>query len=181
MAARGADGWREKVTPAEALARATAEHHLLRIAPRLREWGWTWAWTPSDSMRLRLDVVAVRADGIPDPYVLDLGFKGYDAEPPQVRFVLPDPFGQRPGPASRWWPTISGVSWFALHHTFAFAEGPDQLVCFSQSRDYYRSGHFPQPGEAWEHGRHTVAATLARLHEVLTPPYYVGPAGANDL
>jgi len=169
--------------PALAVARAAADAHLALITPRLAAWGWTWAWV--DDVRLRVDALGVRADGATDPYVLELDVATYDVEPPRVRFVLPDPFGQRPAASSAWWPAFEGSPpfQFALHHVYPFDNSArsDQLVCFSQSRDYYYSHHSPAPGEQWEQGRHTLASSLSRLHEVLSPPYYRGPSGADLL
>lgn len=167
--------------PAHALARTAAEAHLQVLAPRLSEWGWATAWV--GEVQLRVDALGVRASGEKDPYVLDLEFSTYDVEPPRVRFVLPDPYGQRPTTSSHWWPRFEGPSpfEFALHHDYNYDNNTrsDQLVCFSHSRDYYHSNHSPQPGQRWQQGRHTVAATLTRMHRVLRAPYYQGPAGAD--
>lgn len=167
--------------PAHALARAAADAHLQVLAPRLSEWGWITNWV--GDVQLRVDALGVRADGQTDPYVVDLEFSTYDVEPPRVLFVLPDPYGQRPTSSSIWWPGFEGAPPldFALHHAYPYAEGtrPGQLVCFSYSRDYYYTGHSPQPGQRWQQGKHTVVATLTRLRHVLTAPYYQGPSGAD--
>lgn len=183
MADLGPDRRRLLVIPALALARTTAESHLSVLAPRLPGWGWTTTWV--DDVRLRVDAIGVRASGEQDPYVLDLDFQTYDLEPPRVRFVLPDPYGQTPSISSRWWPRFEGAApfEFALHHNYAFDNGArvDQLVCFSHSRDYYYSSHSPSDTQRWKQGRHTLAATITRLHRVLTDPYYKGPSGADPL
>ena len=167
--------------PAHTLARAAADAHLAVLAPRLSEWGWSTLWV--GDLQLRVDALAVRANGDTDPYVLDLEFSTYDVEPPRVRFVLPDPYGQRPSATSRWWPRFEGAApfEFALHHHFGYDNNTraDQLVCFSHSRDYYYSNHSPQHEQRWQQGQHTVAATLTRLRQVLRAPYYQGPAGAD--
>ena len=170
------------VTPSHALARATGEAHLRMLAPRLSVWGWSTTWV--GDAQLRVDAVGVRADGTIDPYVIDLDLATYDLEPPRVLFVLPEPYGQQPSGTSRWWPRFEGTPpfEFALHHAYPFVSGtrPGQLVCFSHSRDYYYSGHSPQPGQRWEQGKHTIVATLTRLHHVLTAPtFYQGPSGAD--
>ena len=125
----------------------------------------------------------VRADGQTDPYVIDLEVSTYDVEPPRVLFVLPDPYGQQPTITSIWWPRFEGAPpfEFALHHVYPYENGtrPAQLVCFSHSRDYYYTGHSPQPGQRWQQGKHTVAATLTRLRHVLTAPHYQGPSGVD--
>ena len=169
--------------PALALARTTAESHLAAVTPRLSGWGWRTTWI--DDVRLRVDAVGVRVSGEQDPYVLDLDFETYDLEPPRVRFVLPDPYGQTPTTSSRWWPRFEGTApfEFALHHSYPFDDGarPAQLVCFSHSRDYYYSGHNPTDAQRWHQGRQTVAATITRLHRVLTDPFYKEPSGADPL
>lgn len=171
------------MNPAHALARAAAEAHLSVLAPRLSEFGWSTAWV--GDVQLRVDAFGVRADGTTDPYVLDLEFSTYPAEPPLVLFVLPDPYGQQPSTSSRWWPLFAGSPpfEFALHHAYPFENDTrrGQLVCFSHSRDYYYTQHSPQlPGMRWQQGTHTVAATLTRMRHVLNAPYYQGPAGADD-
>lgn len=169
------------MTPARALARQAADAHLTVLAPRLAAWRWATSWV--DDVRLRLDAFGVRTDGKQDPYVVDLDFETYDVEPPRVRFVLPEPYGGRPSPSSHWWPRFEGAAplEFALHHDYPYGGGAlhDQLVCFSHSRDYYRSGHNPTEAQRWQQGRHTVAATVTRLHQLLTSPYYQGPSGAD--
>lgn len=169
------------VIPAHALARAAADAHLQVLAPRLSEWGWSTTWV--GDVQLRVDALGVRADGQTDPYVVDLEFSTYDVEPPRVLFVMPDPYGQQPTSTSIWWPRFEGAPpfEFALHHAYPYENGtrPGQLVCFSHGRDYYYTGHSPQPGQRWQQGKHTVVATLTRLRHVLTAPYYQGPSGAD--
>lgn len=186
-----ADLWRDRrrhpdvaaVIPAHTLARAAAEAHLEKIGPRLSEWGWQTTWV--GEVQLRVDATGIRADRQIDPYVVDLDFSTYDIEPPRVQFVLPDPYGQRPSITSRWWPRFDGTPpfEFALHHEYLYDNGTrsGQLVCFSHSRDYYKSDHSPQPSQRWQQGKHTVAATLTRLRHVLTAPYYQGPSGADPV
>ncbi len=60
------------MTPAHALARATADAHLTVLAPRLSEWGWSSTWV--GDVQLRVDALGVRADARKDPYALDLEF-----------------------------------------------------------------------------------------------------------
>lgn len=66
---------------------------------------------------------------------------------------------------------------FALHDDYAFSDGRhDQLICFSYSLDYYKSGHNPAAGQQWCASEHTVSATLSRLYAVLNSPAYLGPS-----
>lgn len=165
-----------------AAAEAFAEH-LAAFWDTGRPGGWGWTFQLVDPLHALVAVTAIRDDGTGDDYAVLLDGLSYDDLPPGVYFVPPhDPQGPRPGGTSRWLPRIENPPFgFALHTSYGFAGGDtDQLVCFSQSRDYYISGHTPLPGEKWTPGVHTVAATLSRLHDVLSPPCYRGPAGADD-
>lgn len=122
---------------------------------------------------------AHRADGQTDFYYFRLGATYYDAAPPTVELVRPD--GERwvhaenPSP---WYPVIDPrPRWFGLHSAYAFPGGETrQLVCFSFAAEYYQTNHSPQETEMWQQGRHTLAATLYRLAEVLGPPHYQRPS-----
>jgi hypothetical protein len=46
--------------------------------------------------------------------------------------------------------------------------------------EYYMSNHSPTDEQRWTQGRHTVAATLSRLAELLSPPNYGGPSAPRD-
>jgi hypothetical protein len=71
---------------------------------------------------------------------------------------------------------LNPPGWFGLHPAYEYPDGHiAQLVCFSHSLDYYISNHTPEPSQIWQQGTHTVAATLNRLHEILSPPSYQGP------
>jgi len=56
-----------------------------------------------------------------------------------------------------------------------------QLVCFTLGAEYYMTDHSPKETERWQQGRHTVAGTLFRLAEVLSPPYYKFPSGDKGI
>ena len=120
-----------------------------------------------------------------DRYFVKLGAEHYDAFPPMVAFVKPCEGGiwVEASDKTRWFPSIkfpqNPPAWFGLHPSYHF-EGerdPRQLVCFSFTAEYYMSKHSPKDTERWVQGRHTLAATLNRLHEVLSAPYYQGPSG----
>ena len=92
--------------------------------------------------------------------------------------------GAEAKPGTRWWPTIEGASEFG----FSVATFPteyvtrlgvplQQLVCFTATAQYYMVDHNPPEHTVWRQGDHTVARTLGRLHELLGPPFYKGPAG----
>lgn len=129
---------------------------------------------------------ATRADGTADDYHLLLDGRYYDQHPVEVRFVQPPPDRDQHDdwqwpdahPATRWWPEFSKLpSWFRLHHDYHFEDRMlGQLVCCSMTAAYYRSHHNPEPHQTWQQGRHTVAATLTRILEVLRQPYYRQPS-----
>ncbi|WP_284762115.1 hypothetical protein [Arthrobacter sp. efr-133-R2A-63] len=169
---------------------ADAEYAAMTFAAHLdsfwasgRPESWGWSYTKLDPLHACIHAAAVSPDGSVDDYCILLDARSYDELPPGVYFVSPaDPRGPKPQPGSPWLPSYTNVPFgFAIHPSFSYPDGSaDQLVCFSQSRDYYISNHTPFPGEKWQPGTHTLAATLSRLHEVLTPPCYLGRAGALD-
>ena len=83
---------------------------------------------------------------------------------------------------SRWLPNVPQLPWFAIHSGYTgFADGKArQLVCCSMTYEYYVTGHGPTAAQRWRQGRHTLAATLNRVHDALNSPNYQGPAGADD-
>jgi hypothetical protein len=111
-----------------------------------------------------------------------LGTEHYDVFPPTTMIVTPEAGWPRARAGSPWWPQLTPPSWFGLHDTYQYAADGErpafegQLVCFSMTAEYYISGHNPTENQKWVQGRHTVAATLTRLAEVLSPPHYGGPS-----
>ena len=108
-----------------------------------------------------------------DRYYFRLGADYYDAAPPTVELVQP-PDWTHPPAKSKWFPVIEPKPpWFGLHESYRFPDGTNrQLVCFSFAAEYYMTDHSPKDTEQWRQGRHTVAASLFRLAEVLSQPYY---------
>lgn len=164
-------------------AALTFDAHLDSFWASGRPGKWGWSYTKIDPLHALIHAAAVAADGSVDDYYILLDARSYDELPPGVYFVSPaNPQGTRPQIGSRWLPSYTTVPFgFAIHPSYGYSDGSaEQLVCFSQSRDYYVSNHTPLPGEKWQPGTHTLAATLNRLHEVLTPPCYLGRSGALD-
>jgi hypothetical protein len=134
-----------------------------------------------DITRLPLDplteIIGIRGrlvDGTLDPYQLKLEASHYGPHPVRVRFVEPNTWAVAQ-PGSPWLPVIANApSWFGLHSSYDLPDGPGQLVCFSFNLDYYTTNHTPGPTEVWTQGKHTVAATINRLYEILGPQYYRG-------
>jgi len=138
---------------------------------RLDELG--WRRVDADPLHVVVTIPARRPDGTIDDYHVQLGADHYDLYPPTVLFVSPDDGWPRARIGSHWWPRIDNPSWFQLHDVYN-ASYPNQVVCFSFTAEYYMTGHSPEPNQQWRQGKHTVAATLSRLNEVLTPPHYLG-------
>lgn len=174
------------------IAAAVFADHLGRVRPgaQARDHGWTF--TTVDRLRTVVTMTASRADGTVDRYHVMLGAQFYDLHPPTVMFVNPVPGAdswREAAPTSRWLPVVGGLNWFAVHPTYQYPPlqiatelyaPPRQLVCCSMILEYYISNHNPTGGQRWQQGRHTLGATLARIQEALTLPYYQGPAGADD-
>lgn len=136
-----------------------------------------WSRTRIDDLTTTIEMPARLADGKSHPYYLLLRAAHYGPHPVQVNFVLPETWEIAAG-TSRWFPRLESLPpWFGLHATYKFQDGSQrQLVCFSFNSDYYISEHSCKATEIWQQGRHTVAATLYRLYEILGPAYYRGPS-----
>lgn len=159
------------------IAAATFESHLddLWASGRPKRLG--WGLRKLDPLHAVVELPAKRADGTVEPYHVKLGAEYYDAFPPAAAFVDPASL-EEAAQGTRWFPSIDNTGWFALHPTYPFPDGTSrQLVCFSFTAQYYMVSHMPPETAVWKQGRHTVAATLNRLAEVLQPPYYQGPSG----
>jgi hypothetical protein len=118
---------------------------------------------------------ARRPDGTTDFYHILLGGEYYDAGPPTVSFIDPERHA-RTNTKSKWFPKLNPPSWFGLHEAYNFpGQCPRQLVCLTGTAEYYLTDHSPQETEKWKQGKHTIAMTINRLQEVLSPPYCVGP------
>jgi hypothetical protein len=142
--------------------------------------------TKIDSLHSVVSLSAKRSIAKTDRYFVLLGAEYYDAYPPTVMFVQPiEPDGWLEAKnRTVWYPTIKfppqPPPWFLLHSAQQI-EGysqPRQLVCFSFTAEYYMTNHNPTETQKWVQGRHTVAATLNRLQEVLLPPLYQEPSGS---
>lgn len=131
-----------------------------------------------DALHVIAQLPALRADGTRDTFFVKLGGEYYDAWPPTVAFVEPDAFAEA-ADQTRWFPKFRQTpSWFGLQASHQFTDGHiAQLVCFTFTAQYYMTSHGPRDDQVWQQGRHTVAATISRLIEILRAPYYECPAG----
>lgn len=173
----------EAPTPVDPeVAAATFEEHLLdffKHSRPARDEG--WGHFRIDDLTAIVILPARRAGGAIDPYFVRLGAACYDVWPSSTAFVEPtaDSTWTEAGASSRWWPRISGTPFsFGLHNPYRYPDGHEgQLLCFSHTLEYYLSNHNPSPEERWVQGRHTLTATLTRLADVMSPPYYQGRSG----
>jgi hypothetical protein len=121
------------------------------------------------------------------PFLLRARADWYPDFPLQITFVQPDG-STEPPQGSTWLPTITSQPFnFGLHAVYDYVDpvtqaviDKRQLICFSQSFDYYASGHTPNELEGWEYPRYTLAATLNRLDTVLQAPFYIGPQSPRE-
>jgi len=156
------------------IAAATLKQHVedLWATGRPAQHGWEYVWL--DSLQLTVKMPAHRQDGGIDHYHIRLGGEYYDAGPPTVSIIDPAT-GQHALKNSKWFPRLKPPHWFGLHDAYSFpGQGTRQLVCFSGTAEYYLTNHSPKETEKWKQGRHTIALTLNRLQEILSPPHYLG-------
>jgi len=167
------------------IAAATFDRHLAAFFAKgrpAREQG--WERVDIDPLHSVVRVPAIREGHADEAYLILVGAEYYDLWPPSVTFVEPlvDGTYREAPPNSQWWPRIAGSPGFAIavHPQYRYPNGEErQLICFSHSLDYYSSNHTPAPAQRWTQGRHTVSSTLSRISDVLKPPSYQGPSGAD--
>jgi hypothetical protein len=168
------------------VAARTLTSHLDRYWQNRRCAERGWNRTPIDDLHVVVSIPALRDDGGADDYYVRLGAEYYDTYPPSVLIVEPVHGWPRARAGTPWWPTMNAPSWFNLHDSYQYADGEGrplsegQLVCFSMTAEYYMSNHAPTDAQRWTPGRHTVAATLSRLAEILSPPHYKGPNASRS-
>jgi hypothetical protein len=140
-----------------------------------------WWRSQLDPLRWVVLMPATTPDGDSTHFFVRLDGRCYDFCPPDVQFVDPDDW--EPASGGRWWPVVdaqadaSRSQWFGLHPAYAFPDGGSRpLVCFSHTLGYYESNHAPSAETRWRQGEHTVAATLSRVAEILSPAYFRGAA-----
>ena len=165
-------------TPADPeIAAATFRQHLDELWASGRPELLGWRRITLDDLHEVVELPAHRTNGQKDSYFVKLGAEFYDLYPPMTNFVVPDTWTDSTD-GTRWYPKINAPGWFGLHNAYGYLDGQSrQLVCFTLAAQYYQTSHAPPESTVWRQGRHTVAATLNRLAEVLSPPYYQEPSG----
>lgn len=173
------------------IAAAVLASHVARVSASAQARAHGWTFTQLDPLHVVVTVVGMRPTGEMDDYYVKLGAEFYDLHPPATSFVVP-PHGDATTwcdarQSSRWFPQVEALPWFAVHDRYqcklpgnAAYASPRQLVCCSMTFEYYISDHAPTDGQRWQQGRHTLGATLNRIHDALNSANYKGPSGADD-
>jgi hypothetical protein len=159
------------------IAAAVFKQHLDELWANGRPDRLGWERKEISPLQSLIKLPARRLAGEVDPYHILLGAEYYDAAPPTVWVVSPESLQQATKP-SRWFPLLENLPpWFNLHTAYDWPGGKKkQLVCFSMNAEFYMTDHAPKESERWKQNRHTVAMTLNRLAEILSPKYYRGPS-----
>lgn len=176
----GAEWSRPKIVAADPeAAAATLEAHLDALWASGRPGDRGWRRFQLDPLRWVVVMPATDVEGRTTHFFVRLDGRRYDQWPPDVQFVEPESW--EPATGGRWWPATDPLAdrsrprWFGLHPLHDFHDGdPRPLICFAQALGYYESSHAPTPDVRWVQGRHTVADTLERVAEILSPPYFQG-------
>lgn len=159
------------------VAAATFSSHLEQFWDKERHSDRGWERIKLDELHTVVSLPATSPDGTQDRYYLRLGAEYYDAWPPTVAFV--DPSDWSPAATNTvWFPVLQSTpQWFGLHTAYLYPDGIARpLICFTFTAEYYMVDHSPPEHTVWQQGRHTLSATLTRLAEILSPPYYQRPA-----
>lgn len=163
------------------LAAATLHQHLDALWSSGKPEAEGWRRFRLDPLRWIVVMPATGPEGDSTHFFVRLDGRRYDQWPPEVQFV--DPHDWQPVSSGRWWPITDPLAdparplWFGLLETHDFHDGdPRPLVCFPHALGWYEADHVSTAEVRWVQGKHTVAATLSRLAEILSPAYFRGPA-----
>lgn len=159
------------------IASATFREHLDRLWVSGRPARLGWGRIDIDDLHSVVALPGIRPDGKKDWYFLHLGAEYYDLAPPTAAFVDPNDWSEV-GDNNRWFPVIEDrPGWFGLHGAYGYPNGISrQLICISMVAQFYMTDHAPKETEVWQQGKHTVAATLNRIAEMLGPKHYRRPS-----
>jgi hypothetical protein len=131
-------------------------------------------WARLDSLTLLVPVVGGGLGEGGDPYFLRLGFGYYRDWPPSAQFVNPETRDYQLGRDNKWLPRIEG--WNELH-VHANYDGKGQLICCSNTLEFYKVRHSMEPKHLWDPERQNFAATLRAIEWGLQSDYYKGRQG----
>lgn len=131
-------------------------------------------WTRLDSLTLLVPIIGGR-DEKGDEYLLRLGFGYYREWPPSALFVNPVTKTYEVGKDDEWLPKIEG--WNELHVHANYNDTGQQLICCSNTLEFYKVRHTMEPKHVWDPERQNFAATLAAINLALRSTYYKGRQG----
>jgi hypothetical protein len=152
--------------PADAIAALDEDLPKVLKGKTIEETG----WTRLDPLTLLVPVNGGRGDTV-DDYLLRLGFGYYREWPPSAQFVNPVTKIFEVGKDEKWLPKIEG--WNELH-VHADYNGTGQLICCSNTLEFYKVRHGMEAKHLWNPERQNFAATLAAINWALRSTYYKG-------
>jgi hypothetical protein len=152
--------------PADAIAALDEDLSKVLKGKTIEETG----WTRLDPLTLLVPVNGGRGDKV-DDYLLRLGFGYYREWPPSAQFVNPVTKVFEVGKDEKWLPKIEG--WNELH-VHANYNGTGQLICCSNTLEFYKVRHGMEAKHLWNPERQNFAATLAAINWALRSTYYKG-------
>ena len=130
-------------------------------------------WTRLDPLTLLVPVTGGRGEAC-DEYLLRLGFGYYRVWPPSALFVNPQTKTYEVGKDDRWLPRIEGCNEVHVHANY---DGKGQLICCSNTLEFYMVRHGMEAKHLWNPERQNFAATLGAIRWALRSPYYTGRQG----
>lgn len=157
------------VPPAEAIAALDEDLVKVLKGQSVEDAG----WTRLDPLTLLVPVTGGRGEE-GDGYLLRLGFGYYRAWPPSTLFVNPQTKTYEVGKDDRWLPRIEGCNELHVHADY---DGRGQLVCCSNTLEFYRVRHGMEAKHLWNPERQNFAATLGAIKWALRSTYYKGRQG----
>ena len=152
--------------PADAIAALDEDLPKVLKGKTLEEAG----WTRPDLLTLLVPLNGGRGDTV-DNYLLRLGFGYYREWPPSAQFVNPETQVFEVGKDEKWLPKIEG--WNELH-VHADYNGTGQLICCSNTLEFYKVRHGMEAKHLWDSERQNFAAALAAIRWALQSAYYKG-------
>lgn len=158
------------VPPADAIAALEEDLPKVLKGRTLEEAG----WTRLDPLTLLVPLVGGPPSVAGDSYLLRLGFGYYRDWPPSALFVNPETKDYQVGRDSKWLPRVEG--WNELH-VHADYNGTGQLICCSNTLEFYKVRHGMEAKHLWDPGRQNFASTLRAIEWALRSTYYKGRQG----
>jgi hypothetical protein len=158
------------VSPAIAIAAFERDLLLVLQGRTLAEAG----WRKLDPLTLLVPLSASRAEGGQDAFLLRLNFAYYPDFPPSALFVSPETLSYEPARDAKHLPKIEGSPEI---HTHADYNGQGQLICCSNTLEFYKVRHGVEKQHLWDGKTMNFAATLNAIRRGLGSAFYKGRMG----